>query len=63
MSLRGQRLEHGADLAAAAGKTKARSARILHSDHASSRQGFIRQPSGPILGVPAQAGYGDKWPS
>jgi hypothetical protein len=24
---------------------------------------FIRQPSTPILSVPAQAGYGDKWPS
>jgi len=24
---------------------------------------FFRQPSGLILKVPAQAGYGDKWPS
>jgi hypothetical protein len=24
---------------------------------------FLRQPSQPILGEPAQAGYGDKWPS
>jgi hypothetical protein len=24
---------------------------------------FFHQPSGPILRVPAQAGYGDKWPS
>jgi hypothetical protein len=22
---------------------------------------FIHQPSVPILGMPAQAGYGDKW--
>jgi len=24
---------------------------------------YLRQPSGPIFKVPAQAGYGDKWPS
>jgi len=24
---------------------------------------FFRQPSGLIFSLPAQAGYGDKWPS
>ena len=33
------------------------------SDAAGYAPVFFRQPSAPILRVPAQAGYGDKWPS